>query len=137
MRRGDRRQRRREEDENGIKGRPAKSLSARKAGSLDKALAAAVAFLDETLIAVRVDGALVRPGPDAALTPNDLPSEWAEKHGPEVSPDYAEKLIRCWSQDIEHQPIARMRPGPYLGPTRNLRAISGSNAPSPRPTAAS
>ncbi len=99
----------REEDENGIKGRPSKSFSARRLGSLDGALAAAIEFLERALVAVKIDGALTRPGPDAALTPNDLIPEWAEKHGPEVSLDYAEKLIKCWARNIEHRPIARMR----------------------------
>lgn len=99
----------RQEDENGIGSRPSKSFSARKFGSLDKALASACEFLEEARISVKVDGAVFRPGADSALTPNDLLPEWAEKHGPEVSEEYAEKLIKCWSRNIEHRPVARTR----------------------------
>jgi hypothetical protein len=99
----------REEDENGIRSRPSKSFSVRKLGSLDQALAAALGGLEQARIAVRVDGAVLRQGPDATLTPNDLLGEWVDKHGPEIIREYAEMLVRCWSQETENRPIARMR----------------------------
>jgi hypothetical protein len=99
----------REEDENGIRTRPSKSFSARKFGTLDDALVAACKFLDEAQLAVRIDGAVARPGPDETLTANDLLPEWIETRGGEVSKGYAEKVIKCWSKNIEHRPIARMR----------------------------
>jgi hypothetical protein len=99
----------REEDENGIRTRPSKSFSARKIGSLDDALVAAGKFLEVARLAVRVDGIVARPGPDETLTANDLLTEWIENRGPEVSEDYATSLVTCWSEHIEHRPIARMR----------------------------
>jgi hypothetical protein len=63
----------REEDEDGIMRQPSKSFSARKAGSLDQALAAAAAFLDGAREAVRVDGAVSRPDASANLTMEDRP----------------------------------------------------------------
>lgn len=99
----------REEDENGIRRRPSKSFSARKLGSLDQALAAACQYLEGARAAVRVDGSVARPDPAAAMTPNDLLQEWILKHGPEVSYDYAQRVIKLWAREIEHRPIARMR----------------------------
>jgi hypothetical protein len=99
----------REEDENGIRRRPSKSFSARKLGSLDQALTAACHYLEGARAAVRVDGAVTRPDPAGTKTPNDLLQEWILKHGPEVSRDYAQGVIKLWARDIEHRPMARMR----------------------------
>jgi hypothetical protein len=99
----------REEDENGIRRRPSKSFSARRLGSLDQALTAACQYLEGARAAVRVDGAVARPDPAAAKTPNDLLQEWILKHGPEVSYGYARGVIKLWAKEIEHRPIARMR----------------------------
>jgi integrase len=99
----------REEDEDGIMRQPSKSFSARKAGSLDQALAAAVAFLDGAREAVRVDGAVSRPDASATLTMEDGFGEWVMGRAPDLSPDYADKAVRLWDREIATRSIARVR----------------------------
>jgi len=99
----------REEDEDGIARQPSKSFSVRKLGSLDRALEAASTYLAGAKEVVRIDGAVARPDPAMRMTPLEVLQEWIVTRGPAVTEDYAQKVIRCWGNDIEWRPIARMR----------------------------
>jgi integrase len=98
----------REEDEDGVTRQPSKSFSARKAGSLDQALAAAVAFLDGAREAVRVDGAVAKPDAAATMPLETGFGEWVVGRAPDLSPDYADKAVRLWDKEIATRSFARV-----------------------------
>ncbi len=99
----------REEDENGIRRQASKSFSERKAGSLDRALEEAVAFLAGAREAVKVDGSVAKPDTSGAMTTEEGFREWITNHGPELSQGYAEKSVRLWDREIATRPLARVR----------------------------
>ncbi len=98
-----------ETDPNGIRRHPSKSFSAKKFGNLDRALAAAVEYLDGAHVAVRVDGSVAKPDGSGELTPNDVLTQWIEIHGPDVSEDHGDRVVRNWANNIETRPIGRTR----------------------------
>lgn len=99
----------REEDEDGILRHPSKSFSARKCGSLDRALEAATTFLEGAQEAVRVDGSVARPDTAAAMTIGEVFKEWVVDHGPELQDETAEGVVRLWDREIATRSIVRVR----------------------------
>lgn len=99
----------REKDEDGVPCQPSKSFSARKHGSLDRALEAAVAFLSGAKAAVKVDGAVARPDTAAAMTVEEVFREWVVNRGTEIQKETAERVVRLWDREIAPRSIARVR----------------------------
>ncbi len=99
----------REEDEDGIRRQPSKSFSARKHGSLDRALEAAITFLAGAKEAVRVDGSIARPDTAAAMTIEEVFREWVVNRGTEIQEETADRVVRLWDREIASRPIARVR----------------------------
>lgn len=99
----------REEDEDGILRHPSKSFSGRKCGSLDRALAAATAFLTGAQEAVRIDGSVARADTAGAMTIEEVFQEWVVGHGPELQEETADAVVRLWDREIATRPIARVR----------------------------
>lgn len=97
----------RQVDERGRRLRPSRSFSARRLGSADRGLDAAVFFRAGALEASRVY--LRKAGRTRALTANDVFAEWLALHAIELSQDYAEKMERLWRREIEPRPIREMR----------------------------
>jgi len=99
----------REEDEDGVPRQPSKSFSLRKLGSADRALEAAIGYLQAAVETVRVDGAVARPDGAAGMSVEELFREWIAKHGAELSEGYGKKVVRYWDNDIAGHSIARVR----------------------------
>ena len=99
----------REEDENGVKGQRSKSFGARKLGSLERALAAALAYAEEVAAIVKARGAVAKVDAAAAMTVDDVFKEWLVKHASTLSPGYGEKAVRFWDNEVDSRPIARVR----------------------------
>ncbi len=98
-----------EEDEDGILRHPSKSFSGRKCGSLDRALEAAITFLEGAQEAVRVDGSVARPDTAAAMTIGEVFQEWLVGRGAELQEDTAEGVVRLWDREIATRSIVRVR----------------------------
>ncbi len=99
----------REEDEDGVPRQPSKSFSARKHGSLDRALEAASIFLSGAKEAVRVDGSVARQDTAAAMTIEEVFREWVVNRGAEIQEETAERVVRLWDREIAPRSIARVR----------------------------
>ena len=99
----------REEDSDGVPRNAAKSFSARKLGSLDRALETAVAFREQALRIAAVDGEVLRADPAASMTVGELFQEWCRGRGSEVSKRYAEDSVRRWDREVASRSIARVR----------------------------
>jgi len=98
-----------EEDEDGIVRHPSKSFSGRKCGSLDRALKAAITFLEGAQEAVRVDGSVARPDTASAMTFGEVFQEWVVNRGPELQEETAEGVVRLWDREIATRSIVRVR----------------------------
>ncbi len=99
----------REEDADGVPRNAAKSFSARKLGSLDRALEAAVTFREEAVKIAAADGDVPRADPAASMTVGELFQEWCRGRGAEVSKRYAEDSVRRWDREVASRSIARVR----------------------------
>jgi hypothetical protein len=97
----------RQVDDRGRNLRPSRSFSARRLGSLDRALDAATFFRAGAVEASRVYARRVRrPG---MITANDVFAEWLRLRGVELSLEYVEKVTRLWEAEIALRPIGDMR----------------------------
>jgi hypothetical protein len=99
----------REEDKDGILRRPSEAFPARKHGSLDAALDRAHEFRGRALETIRIESSVPRPDPWLSRTLNDVLQEWIENRGPQVSYDYAKRVVKAWGNHVEHRPVARAR----------------------------
>lgn len=99
----------REEGADGVPRNAAKSFSARKLGSLDRALEAAVAFREEAVKIAAADGDVPRADPAASMTVGELFQEWCRGRGAEVSKRYAEDSVRRWDREVASRSIVRVR----------------------------
>ena len=99
----------READENGVKRQRSKSFSARKLGSLDRALDGARSFSAEVQEIVGADGAVQKVDAASAMTVHEVFNEWVVKHLSTLSPGYGEKATRMWDREVACRPIAQVR----------------------------
>ncbi|HEX3737338.1 MAG TPA: hypothetical protein VHV53_07320 [Solirubrobacterales bacterium] len=99
----------REEDENGVRGQRSKSFSARKLGSLDRALEVALSYAQEVAAIIEADGAIARVDAAAAMTIEEVFKEWLVSHVATLSEDYGQQSVWVWERDIANRPIAKVR----------------------------
>ena len=99
----------REEGLDGVPRNAAKSFSARKLGSLDRALEAAVAYREQAVRVAEADGAVLRVDPAASMTVGELFQEWCVGRGARLSERYAEAAVRRWDREVAPRSIARVR----------------------------
>lgn len=99
----------REEDEDGIMRHRARSFAVRKYGSQDRALDAAISFLEGAREALQIDGSVSRPDTSRSMTVEAVFREWIVGHAPTLSRAYAEKSIRLWDREIASRSISRVR----------------------------
>jgi integrase len=99
----------REEDENGVRRQRSKSFSAKKIGSLDRALEVALGYAENVAEIVKARGAVAKVDAAAALTVDDVFKKWLVEHVAGLSPRYGEDSVRVWDRDIATRPIAAVR----------------------------
>lgn len=99
----------REEDEDGVRGQRSKSFSAKKLGSLERALEAALAYATEVTAIVQARGAVAKVDAAAAMTVDDVFKEWLVGRAATLSPRYGDDSVRIWDRDIATRPIASVR----------------------------
>lgn len=99
----------REEGPDGVPRNAAKSFSARKLGSLDRALEAAVAYRGQAIKIAEADGAVLRADPAATMTVGELFQEWCVGRGAQLSERYAEATVHRWDREVASRSINRVR----------------------------
>jgi hypothetical protein len=99
----------RDEGEDGVVRNRAKSFSARKLGSLDRALDLATSARVEAIATGGHGESVLRADPAGRMTVDDLFKEWCVKRGPSLSERYAEDAIKLWDRQIASRSIARVR----------------------------
>lgn len=99
----------REETEDGVRVQRSKSFGARKLGSLDHALAAALAYAEDVSEIIKATGAIARVDAAGAMTVEDVFKEWLVGHASTLSPRYGEDSVHIWDRDIATRPIASVR----------------------------
>jgi integrase len=99
----------REESEDGVRTQRSKSFSAKKLGSLDRALQAALAYAEEVAAIVKAAGAVAKVDAAAAMTVDDVFKEWLVGRAATLSPRYGDDSVRIWDRDIATRPIAAVR----------------------------
>jgi len=99
----------REESEDGVRFQRSKSFSAKKLGSLDRALEAAFAYAEEVTAIIKVAGAVAKADAAEAMTVDDVFKEWLVGRAATLSPRYGDDSVRIWDRDIATRPIAAVR----------------------------
>jgi integrase len=99
----------REEDENGVRGQRSKSFSAKKLGSLDQALKAALAYAEDVAKILNGRGAVEKVDAAGVMTVDDLFKEWLVGRAADLSPRYGVDSVRIWDRDVSSRPIAAVR----------------------------
>jgi integrase len=99
----------REDDENGVRRQRSKSFGGKRLGSLDRALAAAIAYAEEVSKIIKARGAVARVDAAAAMTVEEVFKEWLVGRAATLSPRYGEDSVRIWDRDIATRPIAAVR----------------------------
>lgn len=99
----------REEGPDGVPRNAAKSFSARKLGSLDRALNDAIEYRAQAVKVTTADGSVLRTDPAASMTVAELFQEWCVARGAELSTRYAEDAVRRWDREVAPRSISRVR----------------------------
>jgi hypothetical protein len=102
----------REEDDDGVRRNPAKRFSARKLGTLDRALIEACDYRKSVVEISKRGEAVLRPDRAARMTVADLFNEWLTDHAAvKLTDDYAASAIYWWDREIATRTIVRVRLG--------------------------
>lgn len=99
----------REEGRDGVEQSGSKTFSGTACGSLDEALAKAVAFRRQAIESVRAEGTVLRIDPSASMSVEELFQEWCVLRGSKVSERYAERVVSYWEREIGSRRIAKVR----------------------------
>jgi integrase len=99
----------REESEDGVRAQRSKSFSAKKLGSLDRALQAALTYAEKVTAIIKAAGAVAKVDAAAAMTVDDVFKEWLIGRAATLSPRYGDDSVRIWDRDIATRPIAAVR----------------------------
>lgn len=99
----------REEDLDGVAKNSAKSFTAARLGSLDRALEEASLYREQAVRIAQAEGSVLREDPAAGMSVDELFEEWCIGRGPQVSERYGEQVVRIWEREISSRRIGKVR----------------------------